>query len=99
MSNPDALASLRMLAWYSKTNSHDYHEMNRKHFLDWFTNTLMPALDCPSVIVMDNAPYHNTKIKESASLKTCNTRGDICAWLSKRGVTYHHNEIKAKLLQ
>ncbi|KAL5007367.1 hypothetical protein ScPMuIL_016173 [Solemya velum] len=88
------------LVFESKTNSQDYHdEMNSKHFLDWFTNTLMPALDSPSVIVMDNAPYHNTKTKESAFPKTCSTKGDICTWLTQRGVTYHHNEIKAELLQ
>jgi transposase len=44
----------------------DYHqEMNGPIFLIWFENQLMPALKSPSVIVLDNASYHNIKTEET----------------------------------
>jgi hypothetical protein len=44
----------------------DYHqEMNGPIFLNWFENQLIPALKSPSVIVLDNASYHNIKTEET----------------------------------
>ena len=40
-------------------------EMNGPTFLNWFENQLMPALKSPSVIVLDNASYHNIKTEET----------------------------------
>jgi hypothetical protein len=39
--------------------------MNGPIFLNWFENQLMPALKSPSVIVLDNASYHNIKTEET----------------------------------
>jgi transposase len=33
--------------------------MNSFVFLEWFENQLMPALKNPSLVVLDNASYHN----------------------------------------
>jgi transposase len=35
--------------------------MNSVVFLEWFENPLMPALKNPSLVVLDNASYHNAK--------------------------------------
>jgi transposase len=35
--------------------------MNSVVFLEWFENQLMPALKNPSLVVLDNASYHNVK--------------------------------------
>jgi hypothetical protein len=40
-------------------------EMNSVVFLEWFENQLMPALKNPSLVVLDNAMYHNVKTEES----------------------------------
>jgi hypothetical protein len=46
----------------SKSKDGDHHqEMNCVVFLEWFENQLMPALINPSLIVLDNASYHNVK--------------------------------------
>jgi transposase len=37
--------------------------MNSVVFLEWFENQLMPALKNPSLVVLDNASYHNVKIR------------------------------------
>jgi hypothetical protein len=48
------------LVFLAKAKDGDYHqEMNGPTFLTWFENQLMPALKRPSVIVLDNASYHN----------------------------------------
>ena len=36
--------------------------MNSAHFLEWFEDSLLPALKEPSVIIIDNASYHNTRV-------------------------------------
>jgi transposase len=35
--------------------------MNSVVFLEWFENQLMPALKNLSLVVLDNASYHNVK--------------------------------------
>ena len=38
----------------------DYHnEMNAKNFTKWLEKMLLPNLDAPSAIVMDNASYQS----------------------------------------
>jgi hypothetical protein len=50
----------------AKSKDGDYHqEMNSVVFLEWFENQLMPALKNPSLVVLDNASYHNVKTRYS----------------------------------
>jgi transposase len=39
--------------------------MNSVVFLEWFENQLMPALKNHSMVVLDNASYHNVKTEDS----------------------------------
>jgi transposase len=39
--------------------------MNSFVFLEWFENQLMPALKNPSLVVLDNASYHNVKTEDT----------------------------------
>jgi hypothetical protein len=48
------------LVFLAKAKDGEYHqEMNGPIFLNCFENQIMPALKSPSVIVLDNASYHN----------------------------------------
>ena len=48
------------LVFKSKMNSANYHdEMNNKDFMEWLTQQLLPNIPPNSVIVLDNATYHN----------------------------------------
>jgi hypothetical protein len=48
------------LIFKSTTRSVDYHDnMNRKNFENWFKTELIPNLEEPSLIIMDNASYHS----------------------------------------
>ena len=63
------------LVFTSKMNSADYHdEMNREHYIGWLTERLLPGLDRPTVIILDNASYHN---KQKDKPPTSNDRKDV----------------------
>ena len=48
------------LVFRFKTNSGDYHDkMNSEHFIEWFTQQPLLNISPTSVIVLDNASYHN----------------------------------------
>lgn len=52
-----------LLAFQSK-NTKDYHEeMDANTFKEWFTTQLLPSLAEPSIIIMDNAPYHSAQVE------------------------------------
>jgi hypothetical protein len=39
--------------------------MNNVVFLEWFENQLMSALKNTSLVVLDNASYHNVKTEDT----------------------------------
>ena len=85
----------------SKTNSADYHdEMNTTHYLEWFEDKLLRNLgNTPSVVVLDNAPYHNARTAESRNPTTSWRKEDIQAWLTKNKITFEASMLKAELLE
>ena len=53
------------LVFLAKSKDGDYHqEMNSVVFFEWFEDQLMPALKNPSLVVLDNASYHNVKTED-----------------------------------
>ena len=50
------------MVFLAKKGTQDYHdEMDSARFKNWFEENLLPNLEPETVIVMDNAPYHNRK--------------------------------------
>jgi hypothetical protein len=59
------------LVFLAKSKDDDHHqEMNSVVFLEWFESQLMPALKNPSLIVLDNASYHNVKTEDTKAIKS-----------------------------
>ena len=78
----------------------DYHRgMNRKVFMNWFENNLLPALSQNSIVVLDNASYHNLKVEGTKSPTTATKKVDIQQWLCKQGVNFTQKVLKAELLE
>ena len=73
----------------------DYHdEMNGEHFLDWFENRLMHNVPERSVIVLDNAPYHNVvleKVPTKSSTKTM-----MKEWLTSKNIAFEDTDLKSE---
>ena len=64
------------LVFRSTANSTDYHEeMNSEHFIKWFIQQLLPNNPPTSVIVLDNASYHNKQKDKPPT--TLNRKDDI----------------------
>jgi hypothetical protein len=60
--NETGYVSNGLLLFPSGTKSGDYHDdMNWSNFEKWVTTQLIPNLPPKSVLVVDNALYHNTK--------------------------------------
>lgn len=52
------------LVFREKKGGEDYHgEMNTQHSMDWFRNRLIVNRPPKSVIVLDNAKYHNAVVE------------------------------------
>ena len=81
------------LVFRSKTNSADYHnEMNSEHFMEWFAKQLLPNIPTNSVIILDNATYHNKQ--KDKPLITGNRKDKIKKWLDERNIHYCDTDIK-----
>ena len=82
------------------TDNRDYHsEMNGEIFKHWMENDLLPALDRPSCLVMDNASYHNVVDQEDKHPTAASRKAVIAAWLEHRGIVFDQNSTKKVLLK
>ena len=77
------------LVFVGKDVDGDYHrEMNTTVFMDWFTNSLIPALEEPSLIVLDNASYHNARTDDTKTPTSGSKKAEMQQWLSSKGIAY-----------
>ena len=77
----------------------DYHtEMNSVLFMSWFDD-LIKTLEQPTVIVLDNASYHNTITEESKSPNMSTKKADMRQWLDAHNVDYQPEWTKAVLYE
>lgn len=80
----------------SGQKSGDYHDaMNYKNYEKWLTEKLIPNLPPKSVLVIDNAPYHNNQLNKPPNSNS--TRNTIKTWLLERGIPFHDTMLKPDL--
>ncbi|KAK8756570.1 hypothetical protein V5799_000724, partial [Amblyomma americanum] len=70
--------------------------MDGKYFEKWFTEKLLPNVQDQS-FVMDNAPYHSVVLEKAPTTST--HRADIQLWLTKKGVPWSQEMMRAKLFE
>ena len=74
------------LVFKSTRKTGDYHgQMNHKLFSKWFSEQLLANMPKNSLIIMDNAPYHNILSLHSAPTASCK-KAEIRAWLIKNRI-------------
>jgi len=77
----------------------DYHgQMNRAFFKKWFTEMLLPNIPGNSLIIMDNAPYHNTLSELSPPTPQCSGKR-IREWLDYNKIYCRDDCLKAELVE
>lgn len=71
--------------------------MNQQNFLQWFENQLLKNLTKPSVIVIDNAPYHSMLLTKTPN--TSWNKAAIQEWLTTNKIEFAYTMLKVELLQ
>jgi hypothetical protein len=88
------------LVFLAKAEDGDYHqEMNGPTILNWFEDQLMAALKSPSVIVLDNASYHNIKTEETVVPNFNQRKAILQDYLSKHNIPFSPLKLKNNFMK
>lgn len=85
------------LVFQAKKKTGDYHgQMDWNNFSRWFTDQLLPNIPGNSIIIMDNAGYHN--VTEENSFPKANARKEtLRRWLDDKGIPWGEDLLKSEL--
>ena len=87
------------LVFKSSRKTGDYHgQMNYELFSKWFREKLIPNIPKNSIIIMDNASYHNHLADSSAPTSAC-SKAHILSWLHTNGVPCESDCLKVELIE
>ena len=87
------------LVFKSTRKTGDYHgQMNEKLFNKWFVEKLLPNIPDKSIIIMDNATYHNALTDYSAPTPTC-SKERIRTWLENNKIACKDDCLKVELVE
>ncbi len=86
------------LVFEAKKRTGDYHgQMNWDNFSKWFESQLLPNIPPESVIICDNAKYHNVYADGFFPSKS-GTKKKLRQWLERNGYPWREDMLKAELL-
>jgi transposase len=87
------------LVFKSTRKTGDYHgQMNWELFKKWFTEILLPNIPRQSLIIMDNAPYHNI-FSEHSPPTPQSSKKKIKEWLEQNKVYCRDDCLKPELVE
>lgn len=69
--------------------------MNFVNYQKWLTTKLIPNLPQNSVLVIDNAPYHNVELNPAPN-SSCR-KADMMDWLTLHAIPFHSKMLKPEL--
>lgn len=85
-----------LLIFKSGQHTGDYHnDMNADNYENWLKNKLIPNLPSHSVLVIDNAPYHNKKLRKVPN--STSRKAEMIEWLKSRNIPCTDDMYKAEL--
>lgn len=86
-----------LLIFQSQQKTGDYHDdMNYDNFSRWVQNMLLPNLPPNSVVVVDNASYHN--VQDNKKPTSSSLKQTIMDWLGHNNVAFQDPITKAELM-
>jgi len=87
------------LTFKSTKKTGDYHgQMNQELFTKWFRDKLLPNIPEGSLIIMDNASYHNVLSSHSAPTTRCN-KEKIRSWLGQNRIPLREDCLKVEMIE
>lgn len=87
------------LTYKSTRKTGDYHgQVNHELFSKWFQEKLLPNIPKNSLIIMDNASYHNVLSPFSAPTAACKKEA-IKLWLMKNNIPVSDDCLKPELIE
>lgn len=87
------------LVFEEKIRTGDYHgQMNWENFSKWFESQLLPNIPPKSLIILDNAKYHNVLV-EGFFPNTISSKKQLRSWLTRNGYAWRDDMFKAELLE
>ena len=87
------------LVFKSTRKTGDYHgQMNWDLFKKWFTEMLLPNIPEHSLIIMDNAPYHNI-LSEHSPPTPKSSKKKIKEWLEQNKIYCRDDCLKPELVE
>lgn len=82
--------------YYTGTKTGDYHDdMNHDNFMKWAQTQLIPNLPPKSVLVIDNAPYHNVLMERN--ITTATKKAEMQKWLHDHDIQFEESITKPEL--
>ncbi len=85
------------LVFKASKKTGDYHtNMNWDNFSKWFQEKLLKNIPKNSIIIMDNAAYHNVLVEEAFPKKSHSVR-KLREWLSKNTIPWTEDMLKSEL--
>jgi transposase len=95
----DGWVSGAKVTFKSTRKTGDYHgQMNQGMFTKWFKEKLLPNIPDNSLIIMDNASYHNVLAPLSAPTPSCK-KEKIQSWLERNSIPVKEDCLKAELVE
>ncbi len=83
----------------SSRKTGDYHgQMNYDIFSKWFEEKLLPNIPDGSLIIMDNASYHNV-LSDKSDTMASSKKEVIYNWLESKGMPVKNDMLKAELVE
>jgi len=85
------------LVFEAKKKTGDYHgQMDWDNFSRWFSDQLLLNIPKNSIIMMDNASYHNT-VEENTFPKSNSLKENMQKWLNDNEIPWGQDMLKAEL--
>lgn len=85
------------LVFASSSTTGDYHgDMNAEKFENWLDNDMLPKLEEPSLIVLDNASYHSRLVEKQPTSSW--TRAQLFSYFEKKNIKVDEKLLRIELL-
>lgn len=87
------------LVFEAKKRTGDYHgQMNWGNFSRWFKEQLLPNIPPKSLIILDNARYHNVYVDNFFPSKS-SSKDQLQQWLTRNNYPWREDMLKSELLE